>query len=83
MEIKHETLVFNLPVVHGYAWRGAALVCRMDIRPGSIRILMTGPDGSEQPMGGYFREMGEHLVFTPVTCWTQRLDRLEALLSAL
>lgn len=123
MKIQHETLVFNLWVVPEYASRWAKAtttpICQMDIQSGSIRILMTGPDGCQRPMGGYFREVSGsgRLVFTPFRVnpgtafsadpgtafganpgtvfsadpgtsfgaaqWTQRLERLEALLLAL
>lgn len=44
-------------------------VCELDVRPGgAIRVVMRGPDGSEFPMGGEFREIvpPERLVFLAV-----------------
>ena len=46
-----------------------APVCELDVRVGgSLRIVMRGPDGSEYPMKGEFREVGppERLVFTNI-----------------
>ena len=42
-------------------------VCDIDVRPGgAMHIVMRGPDGSEYPCGGSFREIAppERLVFT-------------------
>jgi len=33
-------------------------VCELDLRPGgAIRVVMRGPDGTDYPMGGSFREI--------------------------
>src|SRR5271165_2323329 len=42
-------------------------VCEMDVRPGgALHIVMRGPDGTQYPMRGEFREIiePERLVFT-------------------
>ncbi|HKS87542.1 MAG TPA: SRPBCC domain-containing protein [Pseudolabrys sp.] len=44
-------------------------VCELDVRVGgSLRIVMRGPDGTDYPMKGVFREVvpGERLVFTNI-----------------
>ena len=44
-------------------------VCELDVRTwGSLRIVMRGPDGSDYPMKGVFREVValERLVFTNI-----------------
>jgi len=44
-------------------------VCDVDLRPGgALRIVMRGPDGTNHPMTGVFREIVEfeRLVFTAV-----------------
>jgi uncharacterized protein YndB with AHSA1/START domain len=44
-------------------------VCELDLRPGGrLRIVMKGPDGTEYPMSGVFKEVVPHekLVFTAV-----------------
>ncbi len=44
-------------------------VCELDVRPGGAwRIVMRGPDGSEYPCGGVYREIvePERLVFTNI-----------------
>ena len=42
-------------------------ICEMDVRPGgAFRIVMRGPDGSDHPARGHYREVTppERLVFT-------------------
>lgn len=82
------TLVFKMWIVPEYMarWWGPKgftnPVCQMDVRPGgSIRILMTGPDGSEYPMGGIFQEVlePERLVFTAFKEDEEGLPQLEVL----
>ena len=44
-------------------------ICELDVRiGGSLRIVMRGPDGSDYPMKGVFREVSvpERLVFTNI-----------------
>jgi uncharacterized protein YndB with AHSA1/START domain len=82
------TLVFKMWIVPEYMarWWGPQgftnPICQLDVRPGGvIRILMTGPDGQEYPMGGYFQEIDEpeRLVFTAIKEDEQGRAELEIL----
>lgn len=57
-------------------------VCRLDARPGGeIHILMRGPDGSDYPMTGTFREVSppERLVFMAAALDAEGKPLLESL----
>jgi uncharacterized protein YndB with AHSA1/START domain len=59
-------------------------VCEMDVRPGgALRIVMRGPDGSEYPMTGTFREVAppERLVLLTVARDGEEKPLLENLIS--
>jgi uncharacterized protein YndB with AHSA1/START domain len=55
-------------------------VCELDVRVGgSLRIVMRGPDGSDYPMKGVFRDVRvpERLVFTNIATDTDGNHLLE------
>ena len=57
-------------------------MCEVDVKPGgTIRIVMRGPDGTDYPMRGVFREIlqPERLVFTAVAEDANGHARIEAL----
>ena len=57
-------------------------VCDMDVRPGgALRIVMRGPDGTDYPMIGVFREIvpPERLVFTNIAVDAKGTHLLEGL----
>ncbi|HVC37014.1 MAG TPA: SRPBCC domain-containing protein [Gammaproteobacteria bacterium] len=57
-------------------------VCEIDARPGgNLRIVMRGPDGSEYPMKGVFREVqaNKRLVFTNIAADAEGKHLLEGL----
>ncbi len=59
-------------------------VCEMDVRPGgALRIVMRGPDGTEYPMTGTFREVAppERLVLSTIARDAEEKPLLENLIS--